>query len=193
MNLGRLPLLLAFIFSLGLHGALLLGLPKQEKPAAPPPPALSATLKPPPATPPAPLPELKLDAPKPLPEPPSPPATATPPKPAKPAPKQVLRAPQGPAFGTLPATAAQEARKQLSRMAAQDDFYPLEAIQRGWQGEVLVQIFLDPNGHVIAARVATSSGHPSLDQAALKAARALRSLPASGLEEAFLPVRFRLQ
>lgn len=190
MNLGRLPLLLAFIFSLGLHGALLLGLPKQEKPAAPPPPPLSATLKPPPATPPAPLPELKLDAPKPLPESPKP---DKPVKPAKLAPKQVLRAPQGPAFGSLPATAAQEARKQLSRMAAQDDFYPLEAIQRGWQGEVLVQIFLDPNGHVIAARIATSSGHPSLDQAALKAARALRSLPASGLEEAFLPVRFRLQ
>ncbi|GHT91233.1 hypothetical protein FACS1894101_3850 [Betaproteobacteria bacterium] len=72
------------------------------------------------------------------------------------------------------------------------DYYPLEAIQNRIQGEAFVQIFLDENGHVIAARIEESSGYPILDTAALKAARALRSLPADGLESVVLPVRFRL-
>lgn len=73
------------------------------------------------------------------------------------------------------------------------EFYPLEAIQNGWQGEAWVQIFLDADGNVIAARLETSSGYPLLDAAAVNAARSLKSLLHSGLDSAILPVRFRLE
>jgi protein TonB len=71
--------------------------------------------------------------------------------------------------------------------------YPPEAIERGLQGEALVLIFLDETGNAIAARIETSSGHALLDEAALRAARLLRALPASAPREALLPVRFRLR
>jgi protein TonB len=96
-------------------------------------------------------------------------------------------------LGNLPPAAARSARQQLAHLARQEGFYPLEAIEQGWQGEAWVRIFLDEQGQVIAARIEQGSGYPLLDQAALRAARALRSLPADGLEEAVFPVRFRLE
>lgn len=197
MNPSHRSLVLALGFSAILHGALLpnwLGMFNTPKPP-PPPPRMTATLIP--AVPP-PQPELKLDEtellppePTPQPEPPKP----APQKPQKPpkveAPKPKPEKHNVP--GTLPPPAAKEAQKQLARMARKEGFYPLEAIKKGWQGEILVQIFLDANGHVIAARVENSSGYPILDEAALKAARALKSLPADGVEEAFLTVSFRLE
>ena len=71
--------------------------------------------------------------------------------------------------------------------------YPPEAIERGLQGEALVLLFLDATGNAIAARIESSSGHGILDDAALRAARSLRSLPASAPREVVLPVRFRLR
>ena len=71
--------------------------------------------------------------------------------------------------------------------------YPPEAIERGLQGEALVLLFLDAAGNAIAARIESSSGHGILDDAALRAARALRSLPAGAPREVLLPVRFRLR
>lgn len=71
--------------------------------------------------------------------------------------------------------------------------YPAEAIQRGLQGEALVLLFLDASGNAIAARLESSSGHALLDDAALQAARSLRSLPHSAPREALVPVRFRLR
>ena len=53
--------------------------------------------------------------------------------------------------------------------------------------------FLDDAGHVIAARLEASSGHPILDEAAVRAARTLHDLPAGAPREALLPVRFRLR
>lgn len=177
------PLLPALAFSVAFHGALLLGLPEAKQAPPPAPPALSATLRPlPPPTPQA-LPELKLDEHR-----PAEPEPAPPPKP-----RQLLKAPQGKTPSPPLPPLAREAQRQLARLAAQGDFYPLEAIRQGLEGEAWVQIFLDENGNVIAARIDRSSGHPSLDQAALRAARSLRSLPSSGLEEAVLPVRFRLE
>lgn len=187
---------LAASLSLTLHALLLWGLPESNasKPAtAPPPAALQARLQP---LPPTPLPELTLASPPPEAPPPDqmePAAQAA--KPARPTPRTRARpiAMAEAPLGDLPAPAAHAARQQLARLAAAEGFYPLEAIHQGWQGEVWVQIFLDAQGHVIAARVEHSSGYPSLDQAALRAARALRSLPTAGLEEAVLPVVFRLE
>ena len=72
-------------------------------------------------------------------------------------------------------------------------FYPPEAIERGLEGEALVLLFLDEAGNAIAARIEASSGHAILDAAAVRAARTLKSLPASAPREALLPVRFRLR
>lgn len=89
----------------------------------------------------------------------------------------------------LSGEAARSAAEQLQRELP----YPAEAIERGLQGEALVLLFLDPSGHVIAARLESSSGHLLLDGAAVRAARTLRSLPDSAPREALLPVRFRLR
>ena len=185
MKQSDTPFFLSLVASLALHGAGLIGLPRQEAPAAATPrPALHATLAPQPAALPPPLPELHLDPPEPA---------ASEPPPASPRKERPLR--KAPAGGPPPGEAplAREARRQIARLASRGDFYPLEAIHQGLEGEAWVQIFLDADGHVIAARIDRSSGHALLDQAALRAARALRSLPADGLEEAVLPVRFRLE
>ena len=72
-------------------------------------------------------------------------------------------------------------------------FYPAEAIKNGLQGEALVLLILDRDGHVTAARIEQSSGFRILDEAALQAVRALRSLPADAPRETLLPVSFRLK
>jgi protein TonB len=89
----------------------------------------------------------------------------------------------------LEGDAARRALEQLARELP----YPPEAVERGLQGEALVLLFLDGGGDVIAARLENSSGHALLDEAALRAARRLRALPASAPREALLPVRFRLR
>ena len=76
---------------------------------------------------------------------------------------------------------------------AAGDFYPPEAIAQGLQGEVLVLLLLDATGNVTAARVEQGSGHALLDAAALRAVRALRSLPADAPRQTVQAVRFRLR
>jgi protein TonB len=71
--------------------------------------------------------------------------------------------------------------------------YPRVAVERGLQGEALVLLFLDAAGTVAAARLEASSGHPLLDEAAVRAARTLRGLPDSAPRDVLLPVRFRLR
>ena len=97
--------------------------------------------------------------------------------------------PRAASITRLAGEAAASAAGQLQR----DLPYPPEAIERGLQGEALVLLFLDPAGNAIAARIEASSGHPLLDEAAVRAARTLRALPASAPREALLPVRFRLR
>ena len=89
-------------------------------------------------------------------------------------------------------TWSSEIRKQFQKQQARGDFYPLEAVALGLEGEVLVLMVLDPNGQVTAARIEQSSGEKILDAAALRAVRALHSLPSDAPRETYLPVRFRL-
>ena len=89
----------------------------------------------------------------------------------------------------LEGAAALKAVEQLRRELP----YPPEAIERGLQGEALVLLFLDASGNAIAARLEASSGHALLDDAAVRAARTLRSLPDSAPREVLVPVRFRLR
>jgi protein TonB len=87
----------------------------------------------------------------------------------------------------------QEVRQQFQKMHGKGRFYPAEAIEKGLQGEALVLLILDRDGHVTAARIEQSSGSRILDEAALQAVRALRSLPADAPRETLLPVSFRLK
>jgi protein TonB len=98
-------------------------------------------------------------------------------------------APRTSSTAMLLGEAAVMAAEQLQRELP----YPPEAIERGLQGEALVLLFLDQSGNAIAARLESSSGHAVLDEAAVRAVRTLRSLPAGAPREALVPVRFRLR
>lgn len=141
--------------------------------------ALTVSLREPPAVaapPPAPAPAVPLLQPE--------PASIKAPRPAG---APLVR--QAVTVQALSGTAARNAGEQLAR----ELMYPPEAIERGQQGEALVLLFLDAAGNVVAARLEASSGHAILDEAAVRAARTLRALPASAPREALLPVRFRLR
>ena len=84
-------------------------------------------------------------------------------------------------------------KKQRKKPANIRPLYPLEAVARGIEGDVLVRVVLDEKGDVVASRLEASSGHAILDEAALHAARTLRGLPDAMAREAVLPVRFRLR
>jgi periplasmic protein TonB len=88
--------------------------------------------------------------------------------------------------------AADEALRRANTQLARELLYPPEAIARGLEGQVLVLLFLDASGNAIAARLEASTGHALLDDAALRAAKTLRTLPNGVPREALLPVRFRL-
>ncbi|MBS1188401.1 MAG: TonB, C-terminal [Rhodocyclaceae bacterium] len=169
-------LTLALAFSLLLH---ILPLLPAFAPAALPPrlPPLEARLLPPP---PAEQPPLML------PEPPKS-ARAEPPRPAR-----------KPAAPTPPKRPAQEnwtaeVKKQLKELDKRGLFYPEEAVAQGLEGEAVVLLILDESGNPVAARIEQSSGYKILDDAALRAVRSLRSLPAAAPRETQLPVRFRLR
>lgn len=124
-----------------------------------------------------------------LPEPPPPKAA----EPAKFEPQKVKSGPKPEAPRGRPRAWQEEVRKQFRQQDERGLYYPAEAIARGLEGEVLVLLILDEAGHAVAARVEQGSGHPLLDNAALRAARALRSLPADAPRETLIPVRFRLR
>jgi protein TonB len=73
-----------------------------------------------------------------------------------------------------------------------EEFYPREAIERGWEGRVVLLLALDAAGRVTAIEVASSSGHAILDDAALRAATRITALP-GGRRQVLLPVEFRLE
>jgi protein TonB len=176
-NADALRLAVAGTVSLLFHAVVLGGgnlIHRHSSPEHPAPEPLQATLVPPSLPPPP-----ALIAPEP------PPVEAKPePKPEpKPRPPQPAR----PGF-----TATDVARMALQQIARQP-FYPEEAIARGLQGEAVVRLFLDESGNAIAARLESSSGHAILDDAAVRAARAVHSLPAGSPTEIVLPVRFRLR
>lgn len=176
-------LIFALALSLTLHASLVFPELLGRLAAAPPRPALQATLRlpPKPETPPVePLLKNTLDAEKAPPEPKQPP---------KPAPKATP--PTTPP--AKPKTAAkreiQIAQKKLSKF----QFYPTEAVARGIEGEVRLIVKLSADGAVENVSIAASSGHPLLDNAAIKAAYAMGALTGVSSRELILPVIFQLQ
>lgn len=75
--------------------------------------------------------------------------------------------------------------------------YPRRALEAGIEGTVLVRVILSAEGGIMDVLVHQSSGHASLDAAALKAVRAWSFMPAQRDGKAIpavvqLPVRFKL-
>jgi protein TonB len=182
-NIALMParLALAFVLSVTLHAALLFAGADRRNVPPPTPPPLAARLRLPPAPPAENLLKNTLiraetpPAAKPPPPPPPPPNAAdkATPKPApKPAPAEV-----------------RAAQKKL----AEHQYYPPEAIAAGLEGEVRVLILLEPDGQIGDVQLAAGSGHHVLDQAALRAAWAMGSLPGLSRRELILPVVFRLR
>lgn len=145
---------------------------------------------PPPAPPPPLRAELRLPAPA-LPAPP--PLTLSQPESAAPPPAKKEIASRSARQSVPTVQWIQEVRKQFKKQRDDGLFYPAAAIAQGLEGEVLVLMILDTNGRVAAARVEQGSGQRLLDDAALRAVRALHSLPADAPRETLLPVRFRLR
>jgi protein TonB len=151
------------------------------------------TLRPGRAHPPPPL-QAKLIPPQPLPSPPALliPETPQPPVRPDPTPRPTPK-PLPPSRPARTGFTAVDAAKMALQQIAERPFYPEEAITLGLEGEALVRLFLDESGNAITARLEHSSGHAILDEAAVRAARTVHSLPAGTPTEILLPVRFRLR
>jgi len=75
--------------------------------------------------------------------------------------------------------------------------YPAHAIQNGWEGTVLLRIWIDKGGHVTKVEVVRTSGYRILDGAAATAVRQWNAIPANRggkpvTTVELLPVRFKL-
>jgi len=75
--------------------------------------------------------------------------------------------------------------------------YPWLARIQGWEGMVMLQVRVEPDGRASQVQIVKSSGHPALDQAALQAVSQWKFLPATRGGRAVgstvkVPVRFRL-
>jgi protein TonB len=180
------PLHIALVLSLALHLTAYMLADWAGLLAPPPPtarPLLAATLILPEnaAVPP---PELQLDEAQPVPT--TEPALSVPPPPAESLPPPAAPAPSAAIQPSPPAETNPAAKP------APPEFYPHEAVRRGLEGEALVAVTLDGRGRVTGARLERGSGHAILDEAAIRAALSLRSMP-GGTREATLPVSFRLR
>ncbi len=174
--------------SLILH-AILVFLPSQKRHFKPKKAPLAAQIViPPPAVK---TPEVEWVIPESTPEPPPSPKKIV----EKPKPQPAKPAPPKPAPNALikkPKTWKEEIFEQIERQKNAGLFYPKEAILQGLEGTAEVMIFLNADGSVLAARLETSSGHAILDEAAVKVARALKTLPRDAPAEILLPIVFRL-
>jgi protein TonB len=178
LMLPRLTLALAL--SLALHGSLFLPDAFKRPSAAPPRPVLQALLRLPPREeiPPAdPLLKNTLEAEK--------------------GHKEVASTVRQPTLDKKPKPArtitAKQAVKVAQKKLSQHLYYPPEAVKRGIEGEVRLLLTLTADGHIADINIAATSGHPMLDNAALKAAYAMGALSGTEARELILPVIFRLQ
>jgi periplasmic protein TonB len=66
----------------------------------------------------------------------------------------------------------------LGRAIAKHKQYPRIAQQRGYEGDVMLDLKLDGNGNVLSARIKVGSGYESLDKQALEMVRKASPFPA---------------
>jgi protein TonB len=77
------------------------------------------------------------------------------------------------------------------------DYYPDMSRRNGEEGRAIVKVCVNTSGKIDSAEIATSTGHPMLDEAALKVAKAFRFKPATSEGKPVascptLPVKFEL-
>ena len=75
--------------------------------------------------------------------------------------------------------------------------YPAVALQRGWQGTVLLKVHVLANGRADHVALVSTSGHPSLDDAAAEAVADWSFVPARRGTQAIdgwvqVPIDFKL-
>ncbi len=82
---------------------------------------------------------------------------------------------------------------------ARNFYYPATARRRNWQGDVILQFTLMPDGSIVHIRINKSSGYPVLDEAAMDVMSKIKSerqlalvLNGNSLDH-LLPVSYRLQ
>ena len=168
-------LILAFALSLAMHGVLLLPDILKRLTVAPPRPALQASLRLPPKAetqPAGPLLKNTIDA--------------------EEAPRAV-RPPPAAQPKLVPPPVARKDMQAAQRKLSEHLFYPPEAVAQGIEGEVRLILKLSADGAVDDVSIAASSGHASLDNAAIKAAYAMGRLTGATSRELILPVIFRLE
>jgi len=117
---------------------------------------------------------------------------------SQPAPSSV-RALATPAMGEPDVGSVDQFRRALIDAAARYKRYPVQALERGWQGRVEVHLVIGPTGIIQSSVVKASSGHEILDNQALdmvKRAKPLAPVPATLRGREFsvdIPVIFDLQ
>jgi periplasmic protein TonB len=169
-------------------------------PLPPPPPAAPEMVSKPPVAParPAPVvhapPPMRVVAARPFIPPAAQPATS--PQPTPPAQAEARSTTTG-AIGVGAAAAIIPPRPVAGMDTNRAPAYPRLARERGEQGRVLLRVNVSADGSPIEVAVVQTSGHPSLDSAALTAIREWRFVPAMQAgrpvpAEADVPVRFRL-
>jgi len=170
----------------------LIAAPAKPSPLTPSHPAPAPPSQPPPAS--APLPESP--APTPAPAPPHPSVAEN--KPATPAPAaEAAAASSGKDTVTLHADAGALPTAEPDYLSNPAPVYPDEARRHRQEGVVLLDVTVGEDGRVESLAIATGSGHPLLDQSALKTVREWRFKPATlgGIHlrsRVEIPIRFRL-
>lgn len=94
---------------------------------------------------------------------------------APPEPREVVAPPPPPP----PPPPVIEAREGANYLNNPRPAYPRSALREGWQGRVVLRVRVLPNGKVESARVQTSAGHDTLDEAALEIVKSWSFVPAT--------------
>lgn len=146
---------------------------------APPPPRQAPAEAAKPAEPPPPKPKPKPEPPRPRAQPTPPPQVASKPAPPVEPPSQpgdpAPKARESSVFkSTIPGVTASGRNAQVRPLVAPPPAYPQIARDLGEEGTVVLAMEIDAEGRVTGASVLESSDFGSLDQAAIRAARAWR-------------------
>jgi len=108
----------------------------------------------------------------------APPVLSMPPEPVAPAPVMaapVVRQPEPPRMVT---PAAPRVRTDAAYLHNPAPAYPMAARRRGDQGTVMIKVLVTAEGSPANVSLDKTSGHPSLDEAAVNAVRSWRFVPA---------------
>jgi len=103
-----------------------------------------------------------------------------------------------PDSSALPESVSSLLHSDLERAFALHFYYPRIAIKRGWQGDVMISLRIEADGHLTLVKIINSSGYNLLDKAAISSIDKVEILPAAvalldgRTLDLILPVEYRL-